>query len=151
MLIVSPRQYKTSSVVISDSGMVRMLIKATRHSKRNNAKITMTSTNPSTSACGQVVNRGRNEVRLLKDRGVELHSRQTRLQRPDRFLDALGHLNRVRPGQLLDDEQQTGTVIDHRIADQRLMIFDDTRDIADLDVLCRHPPHAAAPWQDHRG
>ncbi len=50
VLIVSPRQYKTSSVVISDSGMVRMLIKATRHSNRNNAKITMTSTNPSTSA-----------------------------------------------------------------------------------------------------
>ena len=51
VLIVSPRQYKTSSVVINDSGMVRMLIKATRHSNRNNAKITMTSTNPSTSAC----------------------------------------------------------------------------------------------------
>ncbi len=50
VLTVSPRQCSTSSVAINDSGIVSMLISATRHSKRKRARMTTTSTNPRISA-----------------------------------------------------------------------------------------------------
>ena len=48
------------------------------------------------------------------------------LQRVDHLVHVAGDIERVAPRQLLDDEQQAGTVVDDRVADQRLVV--------DLDV-----------------
>jgi hypothetical protein len=50
VLIVVSLACNTSSVAVIDSGMVSRLIRATRHSNRNSARITTTSRKPSTIA-----------------------------------------------------------------------------------------------------
>ena len=105
VLIVSPRQCSTSSVAISDSGMVSTLISATRHSKRNSARMTIDQHEAEHQGLGEVVDGGGDEVGLLEDRRVELDPGHPGLERPDGLLDALGHLHGVGPGQLLDHQQ----------------------------------------------
>ena len=79
----------------------------------------------------QVADRILDERGRTEDRGVDLDPRERRLEDRERLLDATRHVEGVRPGELLDDQQQALAVIDDRIADERLMPDDDVRDVAD--------------------
>ena len=51
----------------------------------------------------------------------------------ERRLDALRDVQRVRPRELLDDEQQARPVVDDRVADERLVAVDQSRHVAERD------------------
>ena len=52
-----------------------------------------------------------------------------------RRLDALGHLERVAPGELLDDQHQARAVVDDGVADQRLVVLDHVGHVAEAQRL----------------
>ena len=70
-------------------------------------------------ARAQVAQRPLDERGRAEDGRVDLHARQARPQRLQRRLDLAGHLQRVAPGLLLDDQQQARAVVDDRVADRR--------------------------------
>ena len=123
MLIVASRQYSTSSVAISDSGMVIRLISAARHSYRNDTRITSTSRKPSSSA----------SVRLWIEVLMKLACRKmcvskTTFGRPgcrDLITSSTPWVTckRVAPRQLLDHQQQTRPVVHDGVAGQRLVVL----------------------------
>ena len=85
----------------------------------------------------QIVDRIVDEGRRAEDRRVEVDARQTRFERLDGGVDALSHLERVAPRQLLDDQQQSGAAVDHGVADDRLVVGD-------------HPAYVAQPHRARR-
>ena len=52
-------------------------------------------------------------------------------QRGEGVLDARGHLEGVGARELLDDQEQARAVVDDRVADQRLVVLDDRRDVTE--------------------
>ena len=106
----------------SESGIATRLISAVRHSNRKATRTSTTSRQPRSSALREVVERDLDEGRRPEDRGVDLDARQAGPQLLERLLDAAGHLERVGPRELLDDQQQARAVVDDRVADQRLVV-----------------------------
>ena len=60
-----------------------------------------------------------------------LHAREAGPQLVERLLHAARDLERVGTRQLLDDEQQAGAAVHDRVADQRLVVLDHVRDVAE--------------------
>ena len=73
---------------------------------------------------GQVADRQLDEGRRAEDRGVDLYVREAWPQRVERLIDPAGHMQRVGPWELLDDEQESWTAVDDRVAGERLVILD---------------------------
>ncbi len=71
----------------------------------------------------------------------------------ERLLDAAGHLERVRPRLLLDDQQQARAVVDDRVADRRRVPPRHSADVAERErravglaaVVHGHPGHVGRP------
>ena len=70
---------------------------------------------------GEPLDRRLDVRRRAKDGGVDVDVGQAGPQRVDGRLNALGDLQAVRPGELLDDQQQAGAVVDDAVADHGLM------------------------------
>ena len=121
VLIVVPRQYSTIMPAISDSGIAMQVMSATRHSIEEQRQHQHDEQTAEQQRPAQMLDRDLDEARRTEDRGIDLQIRQAGLQGRERVIDALGHLERVRPGKLLDDEQQARAAVDDGIADQRLM------------------------------
>ncbi len=60
---------------------------------------------------------------------------QARLHLLDRLFDPARDVERVRPRELLHDEQQAGPVVDDGITEKRLVVLDDLGDVAQMDRL----------------
>ena len=99
----------------------------------------------------QVVDRVLDEGGWSEDRRVDLDARQARLEVFQRGLDAAGDLERVGPGELLDDKHQSPAAVDHRVADEQLVVDLDVGEVSELhglgpgpcqgdlaELLCRH-------------
>ena len=67
----------------------------------------------------EIVERHLDEGRGPEDLGVDLDSLQTWLERLERLVYASRHVQRIGPGQLLDDHHEAGAAIDDRVADHR--------------------------------
>ena len=83
----------------------------------------------------EVVDGDLDEVRLPEDVGIELNAGKAGLQIADRAVDAVGHLQRVRPRRPLHDEQEARAAVDDRVADERLVTLLHLRDVADANGL----------------
>ncbi len=83
----------------------------------------------------QVAERRLDERGRTEDRRVEVDAGQPGLELLERLLDTAGHVEGVGPRKLLDDEQQPGSVVDDRVAEQRLVVLDDLGDVAEVDGL----------------
>ena len=75
------------------------------------------------------------ERRRAEDRRVDLDARQPGPQLLEGLLDPAGHLERVGPAELLDDEQQPRAVVDDGVADQRLGVHDAPAHVAEAQRL----------------
>src|SRR3990170_184046 len=102
VLIVVPRQARTSPAATSDSGIVTALIKALRRSE---------------------------DARVDRDPG------KPGAQLVQRRLDPLRDLERVAPGELLDDQHEARAVVDDGVAYQRLLRLHDRGHVAEEDRL----------------
>ena len=80
VLMVAPRQYSTSIVATSDSGIVSRLISATRHSNRNSPQDDHDQDEAEHERLGEVGDRQLDEVGLLEHPRVELDPGQAGLQ-----------------------------------------------------------------------
>jgi hypothetical protein len=82
----------------------------------------------------EVADRVLDEARGPEDVRVGPHAGQTGPQVVERRLDAARDGERVGARQLLDDEHEAAAAVDDRVADQRLMVLDDLRDVAQAQV-----------------
>ena len=80
--------------------------------------------------------------RRSEHRRVDRHAAQAGLQVRELLLDLVGDLTGVGAGELLDHEEQALAVVDDRVADERLVLLDDVRDVGEaqlaVGVLDRH-------------
>ena len=76
----------------------------------------------------QVVEGDVDERRRTEDRRVDLDPLEARPELVDRRFHTARDVERVRPRELLDDEHDARTVVDDRIAEERLMIEHDVGD-----------------------
>jgi hypothetical protein len=93
---------------------------------------TATSRQPIASA-RQIVDRAFDEGRGPEDRRIDLHIAQARLEFADRGFHVMGKLEGVAGRLLLDDQHQSGAVVDDRVADRRGEAVDHAGDVADAD------------------
>ena len=124
MFTTAPDQYRMSPAVTSDMGIAVTLISAVRHSNRKSPMIRMTSRQPTSSA----------SVRLSMASSMNVAGRKivvsilmsVRPGRSSSMADSTpdGDVDGVGPGELLHDEHQARTVVDHRVTGQRLVILD---------------------------
>ena len=139
---VAPARSSTSSAATRDSGMAIRLMNAVRHSNRKATMIKATSRMPSRIA----------RVRLSIDCSMKVAGRKivvsTSMPRSPGAISAMasstpcGHLDRVRPAELLDDQQQAWAVVHHGVADQRARVHLDLAHVGE-------PEDLAVPFQ-HR-
>ena len=83
---------------------------------------------------GQIADRNLDEGRRAENLGVDLDVLEPRRDLLERFVGAARHVERVGPGELLDDQQDAGTIIDDRIANQRRVVLDHPCDIGELEL-----------------
>ena len=55
------------------------------------------------------------------------------------LLDPAGHVERVRPRELLDDEEDAEAVVDDRIPDHRLVVSDELGHVGERDLVAVTP------------
>ena len=128
--------------------MATRLINALRQENMNNMRTTTTRSAPISSA----------SVRLSMDISTKEAGRKIVVSTLTPFspgsisfsavLDVLGHLERVGVRQLLDDEEQTGSAVDDRVADQWLMVELHGRDVAERELA---PVGGGRAADRHRG
>ena len=114
--------------------MATTLISAVRQEYRNAPSIMIISSAPRISA----------RVRLLIESSMKVAGRKMAEStsipcRPGRSSSSAsstpsGHVQGVRPGQLLDDEHQAVALVDHRVADQRLVVPDQVGHVLQPDL-----------------
>src|SRR5207245_8471338 len=84
---------------------------------------------------GQVVGGRLDERGRPEHPGVDGDAAELGLQRPQCFLDVPGDLQGVCSGELLHDEHQAATAVDHRVADERLVVLDDLGHVTEAQRL----------------
>ena len=87
----------------------------------------------------QVVQRLLDEAGRPEDRVIDVDAGQARAELVEGFLDAARDIERVRPRELLDDEHHARTVVDDRLADERLVILDELDHLGQRDGLIVSP------------
>ena len=85
----------------------------------------------------EVVDRVLDEGRRPEDRRVGLHAAEAGPEIGERLLDALGDLESIGAGELLDHEEEAVGVVHDRIADQRLVVHDDGGDVGEAEPASR--------------
>ena len=81
-------------------------------------------------------------------RGIDLDSCKSGGHCRQRFLHAAGHFERAGIGPLFDDQEQAGTVVEYRVADQRLVVLDYRGDVAKPQI---RPLGEGDPGPDQAG
>ncbi len=88
-------------------------------------------------ACEQgqrdVANSLLDERRRPEDLGVDRDAAEPRAQRFECSLDRPGHFDGVGIGELLDNQHQTGPIVDDSVADQQLVVLNNIGDVAQAD------------------
>src|SRR5215211_6622265 len=74
---------------------------------------------------GEIMKRSFDEGRWPEDLRIDLDPLKARSHFLERGFYAMRDFECVGPGKFLHDQQDTGPVIDYRVADQRLMVLDD--------------------------
>jgi hypothetical protein len=90
---------------------------------------------PKKQCMGQIIDRRRDVLRRPEDLCIDLHVRQAGFHLIQRCLDVTGHLERIAPWILLDDQHQAGAVVYDRIADHPLWTPDELGHIPEDELL----------------
>ena len=90
---------------------------------------------PKHQCAGKIVDGSADVFRGAKDLGVDLHVGKTGFHLLQRRFDGAGHLERVAPRVFLDDQHETGAVVDDRIADHSLRAPREFGHIAENELL----------------
>ena len=83
---------------------------------------------------GEVVDRFLDVSGRTVERRIDLDAAKSGSHRRQRFLHAARNFERAAVGPLFDHQQESGTVLEYRIADQRLMVFDHRSDVTEAQL-----------------
>ena len=96
----------TSAAAVSDTAKAARATSAVRQLRRSTSSASARSAQPAITASGEVVGRLLDVVGGAEDVAVDAQPGQAGAQLVEGLVDVAGDLERVRPGELLDDEHE---------------------------------------------